>query len=132
MASSPVHGPTGVREGRAQVKSDGRFHHASAGCPVLLAPAVKEILQSRSIHRFLASLLARRAAGTRVPESAGRGLDVAARAACLGVGGQDKAVGEDDRAGGLVRAARLVAGMNGGGLGGGGELSLAGAWAHVA
>jgi len=28
---APVHGPTGVRDGRAQVKSDGRFHHSSSG-----------------------------------------------------------------------------------------------------
>src|ERR1700722_18488106 len=83
-----------------------------------------------------------RAAGARVPEGAGRGLDVAARGARLGVGGKDEAVGEDDRARGLVGAGRLAGGMSGGGMSGGGmsgggmsgggELSLVGARAHVA
>src|SRR3984957_8322768 len=60
---------------------------------------------------------------------AGRRLEVAARAACLGVGGQDEAVGEGDRGGGSARAGRA------GGLGSGRGLileCLAGAWAYVA
>src|ERR1700733_11719224 len=114
MASSPVPGPAGVREGRAQSKSHGRFHHSSSGCALLLAPAVKEILQSCSIHRFLVGSLTRpcRLASSTCCGGAGGGLDVAARAARLGVRGKDEAVGEGDRAGGLAGAGRLGGGLS--------------------
>src|SRR5215469_1266384 len=70
------------------------------------------------------------AAGAGVPEVAGRGLEVAARAARLGVGGQDEAVGEGDRGGGAARDGGGVLSGRVGGLGGGRE-SLVGARAHV-